>query len=545
MTMTNDGGRADVLIVGGGTSGGIVAKRLAEAGLDVVCLEQGHWVDRSALPGDKPEYELIRRKQWHSSPNVRGRDEDYPCEESDSDVAIWMYNGVGGTSVLYGAAWSRFLPSDFRTRTLDGVGDDWPITYEDLEPYYEEVDLEMGVSGTGGNPAYPPGTAPPLPAHPIHKTGRRMAQAMNDLGWHWWPGYNSIPSRAYGEQAQCVRYGVCMMGCPEGSKASTDITHWPAALRRGARLVTGARVTRITLDARGRADGAEYIDRDGFEHRQRADIVVVAANGVGTPRLLLLSACSGHPDGLANSSGLVGRRLMLHPLATAVGIYDDDLEDWLGPIGELIESMQFYETDLSRGFVRGCKWLLLDTDGPLGKATRWAAGEGVRGEPFWGASFAPKMRQSVGRMIEWDVIPEDLPEDHNRVTLDPKLTDSDGLPAPKIAYRTSENTRRMLEFNLDRALEAHAAAGATKSWVVGRDLSPGHLMGTARMGDDPATSVVDRFGRAHDVPNLFVVDGSVFVTSAGVNPTATICALARRTAQHIVENARHVTTPTT
>ena len=321
------------------------------------------------------------------------------------------------------------------------------------------------------------------------------------------------------------------MGCPEGSKASTDVTHWPLAQKHGARVVTGARVSQIQVNDRGLATGVTYIDRDGREHFQSASIVILAANGIGTPRLLLISD-------VANSSGLVGKRLMMHPYATVVGLYDDFLEDWLGPAGEQIESMQFYETDISRGFVRGTKWLCMPTGGPLGMVRRWADGEGVCEEPLWGESFAARMKESIGHMIEIAMIPEDLPKETNYVRLDASLTDSDGLPAVKVVYTTDENTHRILDWNCQRAIEAHEAAGATRTWIAGRNWAPGHLMGTARMGDDPATSVVDRYGRAHDVPNLYIVDGSVFVTAGAVNPTATICALAKRCAAHVVEHAR-------
>jgi choline dehydrogenase-like flavoprotein len=534
----------DVLIIGAGASGGVVARHLAEAGVKVVCLEQGHWVDEADLPGNTPEYELLGSKRWHPNPNVRANPEDYPCNCSDADLPVQMYAGVGGTSVLYGGVWSRLAPSDFRVRTLDGVADDWPLTYEELVPYFEETEWEVGLSGTPGNPAYPAGYDPPLPAHPINKAGRIAAIGMNKLGWHWWPVYQGIPSRDHGAQAKCVRYGVCMLGCPEHSKASTDVTHWPAAIKYGARLVTGARVSQITLDQQGLASGAIYLDRDGHEQFQPARVVVVAANGVGTPRLLLLSASNRFPDGLANSSGLVGRRLMLHPVMKVVGQYEERVDEWVGLAGGDIESMQFYETDTSRDFVRGSKWLLQGSRGPLDTLELWTSGEG-RKEEVWGESFTTKMTSSIGHQMTWVIMPEDLPEVSNHVTLDPVLKDSDGIPAPKITYRYSENTRHILEFNIARAREAHEAAGARKTWVVGLDAESGHgamgqahLLGTARMGDDPASSVVDRYGRAHDVPNLYIVDGSVFVTSSGVNPTGTICALAKRTAAHLCWEAR-------
>ena len=542
--MSTKGGRADILIVGAGTAGGIAAKHLAEAGFQVVCLEQGTWPRINDMPGDKPEYEIAATKPWHPDPNIRNNPEDYPIDISESDGTLMSYNAVGGTSVLWAGCWSRMLPSDFRVRTLDGVADDWPITYEELRPFYEAVEAELGVSGLGGNPAYPPGYAPPLPPFPINKAGRKMALGLNRLGWHWWPGYTAAPTLDYGFQKQCVRYGICRLGCKEGAKGSTDVTHFPAALKHGARIVTGARVSQITLDENGRANGATYI-REGREHFQPASVVVMAASGIGTPRILLMSSSSRFSSGLANSSGLVGKRLMMHPYESVVGIYEDFVDDWLGPVGETLECMQFYKTDASRGFVRGMKWALQATSGPLWKVSRYeqkghgaTAGKSFRPWDLWGKPFAARMLESNGHMLEWTMHPEDLPEETNHVSLSPALRDSDGLPAPKINYRISENTRRMVDFNLARALEAHEAAGAKEAWVVARYLASGHHTGTTKMGDDPDTSVVDRWGRTHDVPNLYVIDGSVFPTCGAVNVTATICALAKRTAIYIAEHAR-------
>jgi choline dehydrogenase-like flavoprotein len=526
--------RADVLIIGAGPSGAVAARHLAEHGFSVVCLEQGRWINNADFPGDKFDFELQILKRWSDDPNVRGLEEDYPCEVSEADVPPVMYNAVGGGSIHYGAHWPRLVPSDFRVATVDGVADDWPISYEDLAPFYEHNDVDLGVSGMAGDPAYPDGAPPPLPALPINKYGRRFAEGLNALGWHWWPAPNAIASRDYRNLGACARYGTCESGCPNGSKASVDMTHWPEAQRHGARVVAGARVREITVDERGLATGAVYVDRNQVEHHQAASIVVMAANGVGTPRLLLLSDSVRSPGGLANSSGLVGRRLMLHPTSFVAGVFEEELESWIGPAGQTVHSMEFYESDPSRGFVRGADWKSVPTGGPL----RSLLLGGLDCSPTWGDGMHEVIRRTLGRCVGVVIVTEDLPSVENRVTLDPSLTDSDGIPAPRIEYRREQNNHALVAFHIDRCREALQAAGATRVLADPlRPEPPGHLLGTARMGDDPATSVVDQFGRTHDVPNLFIVDGSIFVTSGGVNPTNTICALALRCAAHIVSTA--------
>lgn len=535
-----ENGEAEVLIIGAGASGAVAAKHLAEAGVDVVCLEQGGTVTPDEFYGDKPEWEVMSQRRWHPNPNVRGLSSDYPIDTSQSDVNPLMYNAVGGSTVLYAAHWQRFMPSDFRVRSLDGVADDWPFTYEDLEPFYDILDIEMGVSGLAGDPAYPPMAMPPLPPMPIGPIGRLAARGMNELGWHWWPAPQAIPSRPYRGRGQCTRRGSCMQGCPEQAKGTVDLTHWPAAIEHGARLITGARVSRISTDDAGRADGAIWIDRDGAEHFQKARTVLVCANGVGTPRLLLNSACKAHPDGLANSSGLVGRNLMMHPYAAVVGYFDEPLESWMGPAGQAIHSMQFYETDESRGFVRGAKWNAMPTGGPLGMRSIHGGGPL---ESAWGENFHRGTERRLGRSFEWGIIAEDLPDEDNRVVLHADLKDGDGIAAPQIIYRNSENTEKLIAFHLERQKEAMAASGAKDISLTTLMRDCGwHLMGTCRMGDDPKRSVVDQWCRSHDVPNLYVMDGSVFVTSSGFNPTATICAVALRAVNHMLENRASVGT---
>jgi choline dehydrogenase-like flavoprotein len=529
---------ADVLVVGAGAAGAVVAAHLARSGFDVVCLEQGRWHAADEYPDENSPWELMLAGPWHPDPNVRRLPEDYPCDVSEAEIRPLMFNAVGGSTIHYTAIWNRLLPSDFRVRSVAGVADDWPLGYEELLPYYERMDVEMGIAGLGGDPAYPPGAPPPLPPHPIGEAGRKAAQGMNRLGWHWWPGTNAIASRPHGRLAQCARRGTCQTGCPQGAKASTDITHWPDALGNGARLLTGARVREILLDGRGRARGAVYLDEGGKEHLQEASVVVLAANGVGTPRLLLLSTSRRFPDGLANSSGLVGKRLMLHPAAAVLGVYKDDLESWLGPAGQPIGSLEFYETDLARGFPRGSKWDVIPGFGPQLLHSR------LELDRTWGPAIHESTSRLVGHAFDWFVTVEDLPHEANEVILDPTLTDGAGIPAPRIRYLVPETAEAALEFAVARAVDAHEAAGAVETRVARVHADCGwHLLGTARIGSSPETSVCDPYGRAHDVPNLFVADGSVFVTAGAVNPTATICAFALRCAEHIAAGAGLQETP--
>ncbi len=523
----------DVLIIGAGASGGVAALRLVEAGLSVVCLEQGDWPDRSSFRGSAPDWELNARKQWSGVPSVRQGPADYTIDGSETDIGVANFNGVGGGTILYNAQWPRMLPEDFAVRTRDGVADDWPLDYDELRPFYERVDRQFGVAGLGGNPFYPEGAEPPLPPLPIGQAGLRLARAHAALGWHWWPETNAILSAPFGGRHPCVQRAACAQGCNEGAKASTDLTHWPEAVRQGCRLITGATVTRLVLDARGLAAGAEWRDRDGAEHRTGASVVLLAANGVGTAKLLLSSTDARFPDGLANRSGLVGRRLMMHPMTSVTGYFDEDLSSWRGHAGAQIQSLEFYRSDERRGFVRGARWASGPTGGPFGVAL---------GGRVWGEGHHDYVRQRFGRAARWGILCEDLPDEDNRVELTGAVDPVSGTAVPAVRYRLGENTRRMQAWHQDRALEAMAAADARFTEIEQFGFS-GHLLGTARMGDDPATSVVDRFGMSHDVANLGVIDGSVFVTAGGMNPTSTICALALRAVDHLVEHRAELPVP--
>ena len=522
----------DVLIIGSGASGAALAWSLADTRMNILCLEQGDWMDPAKYPGMSSDWEPRQLGDFGLSPNTRGRREDYPVNDGGSPIAVSMFNAVGGSTILYAAHFPRFHPGDFRVKTLDGVADDWPIDYDLLAPYYDVNARMMGVSGLAGDPAYPSKEVP-LPPVTLGKVGETLARGFNRLGWHWWPSDSAITTQEYEGRAPCINAGTCLLGCAQGAKASTDITYWPAAMRQGVQLKTRCRVREITVGDNGMASGVIYYDADGVERRQKAEVVVLACNGIGTPRLLLNSRSKHFPDGLANRSGLVGKNLMFHPYAMVTGVFEDALDSYKGPTGCCIMSQEFYETDRSRGFVRGYSFEILRGFGPVSTAL-WGM---QQGRMPWGADHHHAHSSLFNHTAGMVVICEDLPEASNSVTLDSDLVDSNGIPAPKINYRLSDNSRKMLDHSVARAKEVLVASGATDTIAEAPLPFAGwHLMGTARMGTDPQKSVVNEWGRCHDVKNLFVIDGSIFVTSAAVNPTNTIQALALYVGDTIKKN---------
>ncbi|MCP4885738.1 MAG: GMC family oxidoreductase [Planctomycetaceae bacterium] len=531
----------DVLIIGAGPTGAVAARRLAQAGIRVVVLEQGDWPDESKARAGHSDYEVRIDRDWGPNPNYRKAPADYPIVDTDSDISAALYNAVGGSSVIYAAQWQRNMPSDFRVRSLDGIADDWPLSYQDLEPYYEQVEADFGISGLGGDPAFPAGKGPPLPPYPLSPVGRKVAKAHNQLGWHWWPASNAIATRPYRALNQCTQRATCMWGCVDGAKGSVDKTHWPDNVARGVTLITGARVRKLAMNTAGLVTGAHYVDRQGKEHFQSADVTILGANGIGTPRLLLLSKNDQHPDGLANSSGLVGKRLMMHPYGTVVGLFEEDLGTTHGLWGQQLHSLEFYETDTRRGFVRGAKWGLLPTGGPVRMTSTYPWG---KENEIWGEDFHDGIRKRLGRSVMWGITAEDLPNERNRVELDSSSQDSDGIPAPKITYRRSENSTRMLDFHLAKAQQSLQAAGAYETIIAPTIRETGwHLLGTCKMGSNPESSVVDPWGRTHDIPNLYIFDGSIWPTSSGMNPTATIAALALRCTDHLTKQRTNQRVP--
>lgn len=519
----------DVLIIGAGAAGGAMAWSLSRRKADVVCLEQGDWVDPKILPKSHTDWEVRTRRYWSPSPNIRQWRSDYPVASYGGDpVSVFFYTAVGGSTIGFAGNYWRFVPSDFRMRSLDGVGVDWPIGYDDLAPFYTLNEKEVGVAGLAGDPWSPPRPALPLPPARLGRQGRLLVDAYERLGWEWWPTEQALTTRPYEGRPACDYKGFCPFGCPQGALSTTDVTYWRKALRSsrdGVDLRTVARVQEITLHPDGRARGALYYDASGRLQEVRAKVVVLACGGVGTPRLLLLSASPRHPNGLANSSGMVGKNLMVHIQSFVVGRFDERLEAWGGTWGGSVSTRQFYETDPRRGYVRG--FIMSGCMGwsPLNLALQIAP---------WGEEHHDVMRKHLNHEMVLFLCGEDLPDPANRVELDRQHLDAYGLPGAATYYTMDDNGKRLGADMIRRGRELMEAAGARSARDFG--LSPvlgWHLMGTARMGNDPGVSVVDANNRAHDVPNLFIADGSSLATGGGVNPTHTIQAVALRCAEYL------------
>ncbi len=512
----------DVIVVGAGAAGSALSWRLSKSGINVLCLEQGQKMEVSEYPSNSHDWELARQKNFNPDPNIRKSKFDYPINNTQSEISLANFNGVGGSTILFSGHFPRLHPSDFRVKTLDGIADDWPISYEDLEPYYNLNDSMVGVSGLSGDPAYPPikNLMPPVPLGPL---GNEFAKGFNKLGWHWWPSYSAIATRGFKNRGACINLGPCNLGCSQGAKSSADVSYWPEALRNGVELIERARVSEIILKNHSEVSGVNYVDENDSSRFAAGKIVVLAASGVGTPRLLLNSKSDFWPNGLGNSSGLVGRNLMLHPLGYVEGHFKQDLESSHGPQGCCILSQEFYETPENSDVKRGFTIQVLRGPGPLEIAL-----QGLRRRKIvFGEKHLDWLESEYNHKASLGLIVEDLPEHTNFIDLDPNLTDRNGIPAPRVHYKLGINSKKLLSKALESGKLLMKSMDATQIVAHGPVRNAGwHILGTARMGVNAKDSIVDKSGRVHEIDNLYIADSSVFVTSGSVNPASTIQALA-------------------
>jgi gluconate 2-dehydrogenase alpha chain len=545
------GDDADVCVVGLGAAGGVIAAACAEAGLRVIAIEAGAAILHGST--DEREFQSRRRLFWdepehlvvNGGPPMRGS---------------WLARniGVGGplhwTTITY-----RFHPSDFRARTESGPVEgttlaDWPITYTELEPYYDRAEREIGVAGSAGaNPYEGARSNPfPLPALPLSAAASRFADAARRLGHAPYATPAAVLTERRGSRLACNLCGRCShYDCLRRAKGNTRDTVLARAAATGRLdMRAGARALRVLVDARtGLATGVRYEGPSG--RRDVTARTVVLANGAAyQTRMLLRSTSRAHPTGLANSSGLVGRNLMFHTNVMAWGLFDEQLHVERGPqTGAAFDDLDEDRPRERHGahFVRGAAVVgglpVVFAGGPLAFAS--AAGQTLRlpaGVPSVGAGFRDFIAHAYTRHFGAFALCEDLPLEENRIELDPTIRQGDGGPGLRIHYRYHRNTLDMESFMEARLAAVVREAGARQTFTqrsaLPAGIFAGHHMGTSRMGTDPATSVADADGRAHDVPNLFLPGSGLFVTSAGVNPTGTIWALAYRTAEAIARDHR-------
>ena len=516
-------GDADVCIVGAGPAGALMADRLA-ATHEVVVLDAGPRFDFS----ERPERQERAIRPAYDRPAVWDGD---PERDAHSASGEWFYplnharvKGIGGSTLHWQGMVMRLHEDDFNSRAARGVGSDWPIEYGDLRPYYAEAERELGVAGAADNPYAPPREEPfPMPAFRPSYSDSLFAEACEELGIDMHSVPNARNSEAYDGRSACVGYGTCQPVCPSGAKYDATV-HAERAESRGATVIDRAPVQRLDHDA-DRVTAAVYATPDGTEHRQEADAFVVACGGVETPRLLLLSESDRYPDGLANSSGLVGRFFMDHLFAGTGGVLDEPTRQ--NHVGFLTSGChQFY--DDADAEIGPFKLEFFNYDGPS------PVGMALSGDE-WGDELLERLREGYGTHAGMGALVEQLPREDSYVGLDPDRTDDRGNPVPDVHWTVGDRALRTIERANEIQREILEELGAEITWQVGPDdTGPAyHHMGTTRMGDDPAESVVDPRLRTHDLENCWLVTSGAFPTGGAMNPTLTIAALALRAAEDV------------
>jgi choline dehydrogenase-like flavoprotein len=534
--------QVDFLVIGSGAAGGVMAKELSTAGFKVVVLEQGPYLREKDFVHDeiKGYFQGQLINDWKRQPNTFRKTE---ADKAVRQPAVLYGRVVGGGTVHFTGNFWRFKELDFRERARWGPVpgadlQDWPISYADLEPYYTKVEQEFGVSGLSDAPFDPPRSQPfPLPPLPVKSSGILFERATKKLGLHPYPAPMAILSKPYRGRSACMQCSFCKsFGCEVGAKSSSLVAVIPAAEETGrCEIRSNSYVRKIQIDAQGHVSGAVYFDSRGKEVFQKARAVIVCANGAETPRLLLMSKSNRFPNGLANTSGVVGRYFQADTGVSVHALFEHPLNDYRGVhVSRLIHD--YYDSDPKRGFYGGGGIDARFDQYPIGFAL-WGLPKDV---PRWGEGFKSALADYFTHTMTLLAHTTCLAVESNTISLDPALKDAWGLPALRMTFKNHPDDLKVMAFCSDRMREIMEAAGAKKIWGdEAEDLTfTGHLMGTCRMGNDPRTSVIDKYHRTHDVPNLFLVDGSSFVTCARQQPTCTIAALAYRAADYIIRSAK-------
>lgn len=513
--------KVDVVVVGSGAAGSVFAAHLAEAGKKVLIIERGRERQMNDLYSSQM---WARRLKW-GAPHVG----------EDGPDSIWHNfnagHGTGGASIHHYAVWPRYHPEDFEVRKRYGRSLDWPFAYDDLRPFYDQIQAEVGMSGDAKEEIWrPAGDDYPLPPVLVSKHGEVLARGFNKLGMHVAPIPMAILSAPYKGRPGCIWDGWCDAGCPTGALANPLAVYLPRASQAGATMISQAHVTRVLTDESGKkAVGVEYVDASGAKVVQPAEVVVLCAFTIENARILLNSASAQHPNGLANRSGTLGRYLMVHPAISIFGLFNEDMQNYLGATGGQLLCQDPFD---KRG----------DPDGAFG-SRQWEIGLALKPNDLLGIAMSrPEifgdqldafMRDGAKHMGSMVGVCEDEPLWENRIALAAER-DANGMPLAHAHYRMSDEGRKLWRTAAKEGVAIFRAAGAREAWHS----PPGgqHIMGGTIMGRDPASSVLNGNAQAHEVSNLFVGGPSTFPTSSSINSTFTAHAVALKSAQFIISN---------
>ncbi|MCK9385101.1 MAG: GMC family oxidoreductase [Nevskia sp.] len=504
-----------VVIVGSGAGGGTLANELCQKGVNVVLLEAGKRQSSATFIND--EWPSFKQLAWLDTRTTSG---SWRIARDFPNLPSWICKTVGGTTTHWAGASLRFHDYEFKTRTTYGGIKganvmDWPLSLDELEPYYARAEDKMGVTRTNDIPGLPGNNNFKIMYSGATKVGYKTCHT----------GRMAINSRPRAGRGRCLQLGFCFQGCKSGAKWSTLYTEIPAAEATGKlELRTEAHVARIEHDAAGKANAVVYFDADGKEQRQKARVVCVAGNSIETPRLLLMSASAKYPDGLANSSGQVGRNYMRHTTGSVYAYFRDPVHFYRGTVmaGVITDEVP---NNPKRGFVGGYEFETISLGLPF-----YAA---FLDPGAWGSKFATFMDHYKSTAGMW-IVGEDLAQKSNRITLNSMVKDQYGLPVPNVHYDDHPNDVAMREHAYKQGEAIYRAVGALD--VIRTPPYPStHNLGTCRMSEKASDGVCNKHGQTHDIPNLFISDGSQFTSGGAANPTLTIVSLAIRQAEYIAE----------
>ncbi len=536
----------DAIIIGAGAGGGVAAGVLSEAGKRVLLIERGRNLTFEDVGRDHLRNQRFSQYGHNAGPDIEGNPRVFEDTAGEQIVAPhdprYQANAaaVGSGTRVYGAQAWRFMPQDFRMASVYGVPKgssltDWPISYDDLAPYYERAEWNLGVCGDATQMSHLPAYDQPYPMPPmdVPVKGQRLRMGADRLGWHTLPIPLLINSVEYNGRPACTHCQHCVgFACPVDAKNGTQNTMIARALATGhCTLLVECMVERLLVSEAGRVIGVAYFNREGERGEATADVVIVSAGAVESARLLLNSTSPIEPNGLGNNGDQVGRHLQGHYYPGATGLFPDEIYDGVGP-GASTATCEFnHEND---GVIGGG---MLADDFILLPIIFWKR-KLPPDLPRWGAANKAFMRENYRRVTDVTGPVQEIPSRDARVRVSKRVRDKWGIPVAHLSGTTHLETVRTAAFMHQRAREWLMAAGAVKVWgdAPRLYLSGGqHQAGTCRMGDDPQTSVVDKWGRVHGHDNLFVIDSSVHVTNGGFNPVLTIMALAFRAAEHIAK----------